>query len=188
MFAGVLCALVLAACGGDRTGGPQGDPTDIVSRAPDRTAAAGTATVAISLPSARASGVVDFGTGLASDLRATPAAVEALPAAARRPGLALDVVRAVASIEPYGGSEVRGASTIRYELDIAPTPELLEQLGGSLEGDTFYADVYIDSEFRIRRLSMPLDLNEGRPTRTNRILAKLIIIDFYDFGVSKSQN
>ena len=176
----IIAALVVATCGGDRTGGPKGDPAEIVSKSPDRTIAARTAKVAIATPSARGAGTVDFVTGSA-DVRVTPESAQH-PLLMDKPALALDVVRAAASIEPYGGSEVQGASTIRYELDIAPPPGLVEQLGGGLRGDTFYADVYIDAQYRIRRVTIPLDLDERRPSRTNRILAKLITIDFYDFA------
>jgi hypothetical protein len=175
----VAVALVVAACGDDRRGGPTGDPTTIVSQAPDRTAEAGTAKVTIATPSGRGQGTVDFAAGTAR-IRMTPASADRPPLVAD-PSLVLDVVRAAASVEPYGGSEVQGASTIRYELDIAPSPELVERIGGQLRGDTFYADVYIDADYRIRRVNMPLDLNERRPSRTNRILAKLLTIDFHDF-------
>ena len=174
-----VAVALIGACGDDRTGGPTGDPTTIVGKAPDSTVAAGAAKVLIATPSGRASGTVDFATGQAR-VRLAPADAPR-PPLIDKPALALDVVRAAASVEPYGGSEVQGASTIRYELDIAPPPGLVEQLGGDLRGDTFYADVYIDSQYRIRRVTIPLDLNERRPSRTNRILAKLITVDFYDF-------
>jgi hypothetical protein len=175
----LAAAVALAGCGDDRSGGPKGDPTALLSQAPDRTVAAGRAKVAVATPAAVADGTVDFASGQAT--------MSVKPATAREPELtnpavALDVVRAMASVDPYGGAEVRGASTIKYELDIAPSAELIAKLGGGLRADTFYADVFIDSQGRIRRVTLPIDLNERRPSDRHEILAKLITIDFYDFG------
>lgn len=179
-----LAALALtlgavAGCGADRTGGPKGDPTTIVATAPDRTVAAGTASVEVAIPGAAAVGTVDFAGGRAEvDVKPPRFTAPEL----RNPLVALDIVRAAVKVTPYGGAEVRGASTIKYELEIAPAEPLEAALGGGLTGDTFYADVFIDAQRRIRRVSVPLDLNELRPSRTNRILAKLATIDFFDFA------
>ncbi|MBA3655062.1 MAG: hypothetical protein H0W70_12820 [Actinobacteria bacterium] len=171
-------AAVVGGCGTDRSGGPRGDPTAIVSGAADRTVAARSAKVTVGTPTATADGSVDFTTGQAK-MRVAPRS--APEPELTGPLLALDVVRAAVSVRPFGGAEVRGASTIKYELDVAPSPELLERLGGGLRGDTFYADVAIDARRRIRRVTIPIDLNERRPSDRNKILAKLITIDFYDF-------
>lgn len=179
----VFVAIALAGCGADRSGGPRGDATAIVSHAPDRTTAARTAKVAVATPTATADGAIDLASG-AAQMRVRP--VDAHEPELTQPALALDVVRAIASVVPYGGAEVRGASTIKYEVDVAPSEELVAKLGGSgLRGDTFYADVYIDSQGRIRRVTLPIDLNEKRPSDTRKILAKLVTIDFYDFGASR---
>jgi hypothetical protein len=175
----ILAALVLlAACGGDRTGGPTGDPTAVVQASPDRTVAAGRAHVVVATRAAVGTGTIDFATGKAS-LKVKPAAQTL--AEFSDPAVAIEVVRAAVSIVPYGGAEVRGASTIKYELDIAPSPDLLARLGRPLKGDTFYADVSIDAQRRIRQVAYPLDLNEKRPSDTHKILAKLVTVDFYDF-------
>ena len=168
-----LAALVLSlvvvvpACGRDRSGGPQGDPTTIVNDAPARTLATGRAKVAVATPTAVSDGTVDFSTGKA-EMRVRPGS--ATEPGLRNPMLAFEVVTNVVGVEPYGGAEVRGASTIRYELDVMR------------DGAVSYADVFIDSDRRIRRVSYPIDPAERRPSRTNRILAKLVTIDFYDFG------
>jgi hypothetical protein len=173
-------AVALVACGSDRSGGPKGDASAIVDRAPDRTIAERSARVQAATPAGSADGTVDFATGRTDvTIRPESAAVPAL----RDPLVALDVVRAVASVTPYGGAEVRGASTIKYELDIAPPPDLIAKLGRGPKSGTFYADVFIDAQYRIRRVAFPLDPDEKRPTRDNVILAKLVTIDFYDFGV-----
>ncbi|HZN15123.1 MAG TPA: hypothetical protein VFB78_12680 [Acidimicrobiales bacterium] len=180
LIAVVLAVVIgVAGCGSDRSGGPKGDPTTIVATAPDRTLAAGTAKVAVATANSVATGTIDFGTG-AARMHVTPAT--ATEPELTNPVVAIDIVRAVASVDPYGGAEVRGASTIKYELDIAPGEELTAKLGGGLRGPTFYADVYVDSQLRIRRVTLPVDLNERRPSDTHQILAKLITIDFYDFG------
>jgi hypothetical protein len=181
--AAAALTVVFAACGADRTGGPKGDPTTILAEAPDRTVAAGTAKVAVATPTAVATGTIDFAKGQAQ--------MTVKPAGASEPELtnpaaAIDIVRAIARIDPYGGAEVRGASTIKYEVDIAPDEALVAKLGGGdLRGETFYADVFIDSQHRIRRVTLPIDLNERRPSDTHTFLAKLITIDFYDFGRTK---
>ena len=58
----VACALgiALVACGGDRSGGPRGDPKTIVANAPARTTAAHTARVDVDGRDTTATGVVDF--------------------------------------------------------------------------------------------------------------------------------
>jgi hypothetical protein len=170
---------VLAACGADRTGGPRGDPTAVVGKAPDLTVAARTARVVVATPNAKADGTIDFGTAQAT-MRVRP--LTASGPALTKPALAIDVVRAAVSVRSYGGQEVQGASTIKYEVDVAPSAALASQLGGGLRRETFYADVFVDSQGRVRRVVIPLDLNERRPSDTHVILAKLVTIDFYDFG------
>jgi hypothetical protein len=182
-----VCVLLLmtsaVACGGDRSGGPTGDATAIVQAAPDRTVAQGSARVAAAIPTGVATGRIDFGTGKAT--------MTVEPATATQPefgdpAVAIDVVRAAVSVVPYGGAEVRGSSTIKYELDVAPSDELRARLKRSLRGRTFYADVFVDSQRRIREVAYPIDLNDPRPDQAHRILAKLVTIDFYDFGTAKA--
>ena len=152
----------------DRTGGPQGDPAQIVGRAPARTVAAGRATATVATSGAQADGPVDFATGAAKMTVRPP---DATASELRDPLVALEILRHVAKITPFGGAEVRGASTIKYQLDVAPLPDLADRLGG-LHRPTFYADVFVDSAGRIRRVTVPLHLDEQRPSDTNEILAK----------------
>jgi hypothetical protein len=176
LFVGLLT--LLAGCGGDRTGGPQGDAASVVGKAPDTTLAARRAKAFVATSSATATGTVDLVTHTAT-MQVAPAG--ASQAEFLDPAVAIDVVRNAVKIDVFGGAEVRGASTIRYELDVAPTPDLLQRLGRTLKGDTFYADVFIDAQFRIRRVIIPINLDERRPSDTHQILAKRVTIDLYDF-------
>lgn len=169
----------LAGCGKDRSGGPKGDPTEIVSGGPAKTEAAGTARVEVAIRAAVATGAADFVAKTAS-MQVKP--VTASEPELRDPLVALDIVRAMASVRVYGGAEVRGASTIKYELDVAPTPDLVTRMGVGPKKGTFYADVFVDSLGRIRRVTVPIDPDEKRPSDTHKILAKVVTIDFYDFG------
>ena len=174
----LLGILLGAGCGADRTGGPQGDPTQIVMRSPERTAAAGRATATVATAGAQSDGPVDFATGAVRMTVRPPEASDAPEL--RDPLVALEIVRNAAKVVPFGGAEVRGASTIKYELDVAPRADLAARLGG-LHRSTFYADVFVDSAGRIRRVTVPLHLDERRPSDTNEILAKLVTVDFYGF-------
>ena len=144
----LVMAMVVAGCGGDRSGGPSGRPEDVVGQAPDVTLAAGTAEVSISAPAATAKGVVDLnartGRLTLSDLSVGQAAqlvitagrtyaklssgstwlpVQAvLPEALQGgdPFADLDLLRGTVHILSDGGAEVDGASTIRYTLTIDP--------------------------------------------------------------------
>src|ERR1700737_309317 len=60
MALAVLALAVGPGCGGDRSGGPSGQPDEVVNRAPDVTLAAGTARIRINAPAATAQGVVDL--------------------------------------------------------------------------------------------------------------------------------
>ena len=175
----VTVAMATAACGKDRSGGPRGDATSIVMKSPDITAAAGRAKVHVATPNATGDGTVDFG-GATAHVAVRPGN-QPEPEFAN-PALALDIVRSVVSVLPYGGAEVRGASTIKYEVDVAPPPDLLAKLGQTMKHDTFYADVFVDSKGRVRELARPIDLNEPRPSQSKQILAKQVTVDFYDFG------
>jgi hypothetical protein len=150
----LVVALVAAGCGGDRSGGPLGSPQDVVTRAPDITLAAQTASVRINAPAADAEGVIDFrsrsghlsvlepgdpkrATLLIADgdgyiKRPTDAGYidiggdAAVPAAIRGgdPFANLDLIRGTVHILSDGGSEVDGHSTIRYTLTIDPAQAL----------------------------------------------------------------
>lgn len=208
---------LLAACGGDRTGGPKGSPAEIVGQAPQRTIEAGTARVAVSGAKASATGVVDLARGVAEldvspDRRvvlngatayvvhkgeatwAQQDALEAFPPTleAADPFLAVDLVRGVVKIDPWGGGEVRGASAFRYRVDIdirkaaaAAPPEraaLLSRVADEAGTGVMKGDVFVDSDGRIRRVQLPAELRTGTPpTRVDgEVIA--VTIDFADFG------
>jgi hypothetical protein len=148
----VLFLLVVAACGGDKSGGPSGAPDDVVTRAPDVTLSAGTARIRINSPSATASGVVDLrnesgrlsvsapgvpkpavlvisaGTGYVKQV--TDAGFVRLDAAVPEvlrggdPFADIDLIRGTVHILSDGGNEVDGASTIAYTLTIDPQQAL----------------------------------------------------------------
>jgi hypothetical protein len=145
-----LGGLVAAGCGTASTAGPLGSPESIVTRAPDVTLGAGTASIRINAPAADAQGVVDFTTrsgrltvlepGLtkSADLliangegfvkRATDPGYFAIgggvavpPAiAGGDPFANIDLIRGTVHILSDGGAEVDGASTIYYTLTIDP--------------------------------------------------------------------
>jgi hypothetical protein len=146
----VLGAVLAAGCGTASTAGPLGSPASIVTRAPDITLGAGTASIRINSPAADAQGVVDFATrsgrltvlepGLnkPADLliangegfikRATDSGYIAIGGGAAVPGAIaggdpfanLDLIRGTVHILSDGGAEVDGASTIYYTLTIDP--------------------------------------------------------------------
>lgn len=171
--------LVFGACGGDRSGGPTGSPTSIVESSPALTLAQRTAKVQVAITKGTAVGTVNFATGKAK-LKVTPPGAS-LPEFTD-PAVAVDVVKAAVSVVVFGGIDTRGASTIKYQLDVAPSPELLARLKRPLHARTFYADVNIDAQHRIREVAYPLDLDEPRPDQAHQILAKVVTVDFYDFG------
>jgi hypothetical protein len=217
-----VAALVAAGCGGDRSGGPLGSPQDIVTRAPDVTLAAETASVRINAPAADANGVVDFrsrsgqltvlepGLSARASLlisdgngfikRPTDAGYmeigggAAVPAAIRGgdPFANLDLIRGTVHILSDGGSEVDGASTIRYTLTIDPAqalattpPARQASLRTVLEGRTadFSIDVFIDSQIRVRRVEVPTDLKPLTPATRDDRMPIATDVDYLAFGV-----
>ena len=105
----------------------------------------------------------------------------------------LDLVRGAVDIVPYGGAEVRGASTIRYSFDVdldvaalhAATSDgraRIEQAKAALGRPRFYADVWVDGAGRVRRVQVPVDRRDQRPGYKDVVLEKLVTVDFYDFN------
>jgi hypothetical protein len=140
----LAAALLVAACSGDRSGGPRGAPEVVVGDAPQHTIAARTASVIVNGTDMSATGVVDLTTGTSrldisdgstvvrsgSDVwikgkgeaafsRIDPAD---LPASLRPvdPAAAVDLLGGAVHILSDGGAEVRGASTLAYTLGIDP--------------------------------------------------------------------
>jgi hypothetical protein len=217
--AGLL--LATAGCGGDRSGGPKGSPSAIVGNAPQRTLQARTARVEISGQHADASGLVDLSGGLAQlDIRPDRRVVlsggssfvapgpdgpwrqtsvtDAFPASleAADPFVAIDLVRGVTKIVPWGGAEVRGASAFRYQIQIDPQraaaaapaerADILRRIAADAGGGVIHADLFIDSTGRIRRVQLPAELRSGTPPTRNDGEMIAVTIDYTDFGVPAS--
>ena len=165
----VALAAAVAACGADRSGGPKGSPSAVVGAAPERTVAARRATVHAAGPGVVSEGTVDF-VGRRSEVRVEGPKASTAGVELRDPVTVVDLVRSVVEIEPYGGAEVRGASTIKYELEVVGSG-----------GQRHFADVWIDSDGRIRRVLVPTDKTKPRPTRDDPSRLDLITVDFYGF-------
>ncbi|MGH9166163.1 MAG: hypothetical protein ACRDZW_11740 [Acidimicrobiales bacterium] len=186
-----LVTLAVAACGADRTGGPRGRPVDVVRAAPDRTFAAGSARVEATSPDAQSRGRVAF-----DDPASTPLAVKGRGGAAAYPEMAeplvlVDLMRGAVGVVSYGGVAVRGVSTFHYELNVnlaralpatpASRRDRVTALARQMGGDGFYADVWVDDAGRLRRVQVPVDKASRRQSDRNKILARLISVDFFDY-------
>lgn len=186
----VLAALAATGCAGEEAALPRGTPAAVLARTPDATLAAGRAMVIASARTARAEADVDF--------RRFTAAVTYEPADLRDPRLELrdpiavvDLVRGATEIDPYGGSEVRGASTMRYQVKIdaglaatrtpADRRAGLEAVATDLDGRTVFADVYVDRHYRLRRVTLPADYREERPRGRDRRIVEVITVDFTNY-------
>jgi hypothetical protein len=118
----------------------------------------------------------------------------AVPAAIRGgdPFANLDLIRGTVHILSDGGSEVDGASTIRYTLTIDPAqalsttpPARQASLRTVLQGRTadFSIDVFIDSQFRVRRVEVPTDLKPLTPVTRDDRMPIATDVDYLAFGV-----
>ncbi|HZQ29136.1 MAG TPA: hypothetical protein VFA94_15670 [Acidimicrobiales bacterium] len=182
----VAALVLLAGCGNRDTSGPQGDPTAIVHGAAGHTVAAGRAQVAIAGPGGfHAEGSVNLATRQGRMLVGVPGQSDVavdpgpppttLPEPVRRveytdPSAMLALLRSATKVDPYGGVQVRSVGTIRYDVTI------------DHGGTRFYANVYVDSEGRCRRIEVPEDRHEPRPSDRAPFLARIITIDFVSFG------
>ena len=91
---------------------------------------------------------------------------------------------------------MRGASTIRYTLDVDPGQALqvtspaqqasLRALLGN-RTDVFKIDVWIDSQDRIRRVEVPLDLAHRTPATRPDFLPIADTVDFLSFAAPAPQ-
>ena len=194
LLAVFVAVLVLgpAACSGDHSGGPKGEPRAVVGNAPQRTIDSRTAKVFINGTDASAQGVVDFAARRSelqvsdgSTVVLTPDTVyvrgkgqtafravgaDALPAALRPadPVKAVELVEGMATVRSDGGGEVRGASTIAYTIDVNPGPYRLQ--------------VAVDAQGRLRRVQLPVPLRPGPPTTRVDGEPVAVTIDYVDFG------
>ena len=184
-FTLVLVALLGSGCGSDEGSGPKGAPAAVVGQAPDLTLAEGRARVLGAAPGVESSGSIDLRTGTA-DVRVS-GAKEASPFLTD-PALVLDLVRGVVAIDPFGGLQARGVGTMMYEVDVDPGKVLAaapaehrDRLAELLPRERFYADVFIDTQGRIRRVQLPVDLTTPRQYGDSKITNEEMTVDFYDF-------
>jgi hypothetical protein len=191
-----LVALTTAACGGGGDAGPTGKPATVVADAPDVTLATKNAHVVGAAPGVTATGRVNFTSG--SDALTVRGQRKAKPPfGVTQPAAMVDLLRGVVHVRSYGGAEVQGEGTKRYELDIdlakaiRATPagsardELL-LLDGKLGADRqVWADVFIDGAGRIRRILLPVHTESDRPYGASQIIPPMVSVDYSDFGSGK---
>ena len=189
-FRGVaLAVLVLAAagCGADRTGGPRGEPQEIVDAAADRTVAAGSARFEAGARDVRRTGEIDF------DAPVVATGDEATPyPELNDPRSVVDLVRGAIAAESYGGAAVRGVSTFRYEAvvnmerAVAETPPdrrpAMEEFARLVGSPAFYVDLWIDDDGRLRRVQIPVEHTTERPAARSKVIPQFLTVDFFDFA------
>jgi hypothetical protein len=180
---------LLGACGGG-SGVSRGTPEAAVRAAPDRTFGASSAQVEAAAPDASSAGTVRFA-GPAPELQPTgPGAGTNYPEL-RDPLAMVDLVRGALEVVSYGGTAVRDASTFRYEtvIDVEAavraTPEArkasVRATADRLGSPAFYADVWVDTDGRIRRVQVPVEKTTKRPGNRDRSKPRLITVDFFAF-------
>lgn len=182
----VLVALMGAACGSEDGAGPRGSAETVVGQAPDVTQAAGRAKVAAFAPALQGEGTIDLRTGVAQVAQKGPGPPNPFVS---EPAFAIDVVRGAARIETFGGVGVQGVGTMMYELDVDPAKVLAaaptarrERLAKVLPATSFYADVFIDTQGRIRRVLLPVDLTDPRQYGDSKITIEEMTVDFFGFA------
>jgi hypothetical protein len=171
----------LTGCGRDRTGGPRGTPAAVVAAAPDITLRSLRAKVEAATSDTTSTGSVDFAKRTE---QVTPAGRQAdrAPVLLTDPLLAVEVLRGATDVIEYGGVEVRGASTIRYQFEVDPKRAALGPLVTALRRPTFYADAWIDGQGRVRQVRVPADINETRPVRRSPRVPQVITVQFFDYA------
>jgi hypothetical protein len=179
MAAAAVALAALAACGQDRGGGPQGSPEAVVRQSADTTLRQATAKVFIDGPDGRHSeGTLDPAARTGS-LTLTAPGLAPLTIAVGGTGpkpldkaeytdplAVVDLVRHAQDVDPFGGLLVRGAGAVRYDVHIAPPG-----------APRFFADVYVDKQGRVRRLTVPEDRSDHRVKDSEYRLARLITVD-----------
>lgn len=190
--AGLLAVALstLSACGNGEPG-PTAAPDAVVAAAPDATFATGSASVATAAPGVTATGRARFA-DTRVDLAVAPPRAPT-PFGVRQPIAVVDLLRGAVHVRPYGGAEVQGIGTKRYELivdvgrAVRATPQRrrgpLETLSGQVGGDgELWADVFVDAQGRIRRALVPVDLASDRPFGRDKSIPAFVSVDFYEFG------
>jgi hypothetical protein len=192
----VLCVLVAAAaCTGGGDAGPTDAPATVVARAPEITFAAKNAHVVGAAPGVTATGRVDFTRG-SDQLAVRGVAKDSPPFGVTHPAAVIDLLRGVVHVRAYGGAEVQGEGTKRYEIDIdlskaiAATPggtrqATLHLLDGRVGADnTIWGDVFVDRFGRVRRVLLPVRTESDRPYGQSQIIPPMVSVDYSDFGSS----
>lgn len=186
-----VALLALVACGkGDP--GPEDSPIAVVRAAPDTTVGAGSARVSTTGPYVQATGTVTFVSGR-DTMALTGRNTQAVPWGVNEPVAALDLLRGVIDVFAYGGAQVQGIGTKRYELVLdldkamAATPAArqadLRLLDGRIGDDgEVWADVFVDSAGRVRRILLPVATESERPHGDSKRIPQLVSIDFFHFG------
>lgn len=189
VFTLLTCAALLVTgltgCGKDRTGGPRGTPAAVVAAAADITLRAVRADVEAATFDTTSTGWIDFA-HRASHVSIAGRQVGSAPVLLHDPLLAVEVVRGATQVIEYGGVEVRGASTIRYQFEVDPKRAALGPLVAGLRRATFYADAWIDGQGRVRQVLVPADINETRPVRRSSRVPQVITVQFFDYAQEAS--
>jgi hypothetical protein len=184
---------VAVGCGSNNADpGPTAAPERVVAAAADATFAARTARVVGAAPGVSATGAVTFASGEDDLAGVGPNAADA-PFGVLQPAAVVDLLRGVVAVRAYGGVQVQGVGAKRYEVDIdlakavAATPQArraeLVLLDGQVGDDgLLWADVFIDSAGRVRRMLLPVQTASERPYGDDKHIPRLVSVDFSDFG------
>ncbi|HVT76482.1 MAG TPA: hypothetical protein VHD87_05590 [Acidimicrobiales bacterium] len=195
VIAVVFLALVATGCSGNGDAGPTAKPDAVVANAPQITMALGNAHVVGAAPGVTASGRVDFVTG-ADTLTVAGLKKDAAPFGVTEPAAMIDLLRGVVDVKAYGGAEVQGEGTKRYEVDInlpkaiAATPPTrradLQKLNGVVGADEkLWADVFIDKSGRVRRILIPVHTASNRPYGEDQTEPQEVSVDYSNFGSAR---
>jgi hypothetical protein len=148
-----VCAAVAGACAGE-PGLPTGDALTVIRDAPAATRSAGEFLAFVQSPGRSRQGDVDLASQTGPvDIRSRVEAV-------------LDLLEDAEEAVAFGGQQIRGASTLRYEVTTAEGADI---------------DVWIDSENRARRIEVPnVPLpppDRPAPTQPENGLPDLLTVD-----------
>jgi len=185
-------AALSGACFGNGDAGPSAHPDKVVRDAPNITLATKTADVVGAAPGFMATGTVDFVSGL-DVLDVQPPPKSEPPFGVIEPAAIIDMLRGVVKVRSFGGAEVQGIGTKRYEVDIdlaksiAATPLArradLHLLDGKLgQDDELWADVFVDAKGRVRRVLLPVRTSMIRPYGGDDHIPRLVSVDYSNFG------